>query len=150
MAKGRDLFAAAKAAAGAKAKARAKPRPAKAAAEAVPPFYRYVYRVVRHVPRGKVVTYGQVAAILGQPRAARAVGMALGALRPPLLDAVPWQRVIAASGRCSHRDGFAASVQRDLLEREGVRFDRRGHVDFKKARWAGPRREWSTRLRTLL
>lgn len=112
-----------------------------------PPFHRLVYRVVRRVPRGKVVTYGQVAAILGQPRAARAVGTALAALDGPLLELVPWQRVISAAGRCSHRDGFAASVQRRMLEREGVRFDRRGHVDLKRARWAGPRREWTTGLR---
>jgi hypothetical protein len=39
-------------------------------------------------------------------------------------------------------------VQRDLLEREGVRFDRRGHVDLGRFRWRGPRREWTTRLRT--
>ena len=102
---------------------------------------------MRRIPRGKVATYGQVAAILGQPRGARAVGMALGALRGPLLDSVPWQRVIAASGRCSHRDGFWASVQRDLLEREGVRFDRRGHVDLATTRWRGPRTEWKTGLR---
>jgi methylated-DNA-protein-cysteine methyltransferase-like protein len=113
----------------------------------LPPFYRLVYRVVRRVPRGKVVTYGQVAAILGQPRGARAVGMALGALSSPLIDDVPWQRVINAAGRCSHRDGFWASVQRDLLEREGVRFDRGGKVDLARTRWAGPRREWVTRLR---
>src|SRR3989449_9260844 len=115
-----------------------------------PPFYRLVYRVVRRVPRGKVVTYGQVAAILGQPRGARAVGMALGALRDPLLDLVPWQRVINAAGRCSHRDGFWADVQRDRLEREGVRFDRRGRVDLRRTRWRGPRHEWTTRLRHLL
>ena len=99
-----------------------------------------MYRFVRKVPRGKVVTYGQVAAMLGQPRAARAVGMALGALEGPLASTVPWQRVISAAGRCSHRDGFSASMQRDLLEREGVRFDRRGHVDFARYRWTGPRR----------
>jgi methylated-DNA-protein-cysteine methyltransferase-like protein len=92
---------------------------------------------VRRVPRGKVATYGQVAAILGRPRGARAVGMALGALRGPLLDLVPWQRVISSSGRCSHRDGFWADVQRDLLAREGIRFDGRGRVDLKRTRWKG-------------
>jgi methylated-DNA-protein-cysteine methyltransferase related protein len=122
----------------------------KARRDAVPPFRRLVYRVVARVPRGKVVTYGQVAAILGQPRAARAVGTALAALGGAYLNTVPWQRVIGASGRCTHRDGFSASVQRDLLEREGVRFDRRGHVDLKRVRWAGPRREWVTRLKTEL
>src|SRR5262249_11224773 len=112
-----------------------------------PPFHRLVYRLVRRVPRGKVVTYGQVAAILGQPRGARAVGTALAALRPPLIALVPWQRVINAAGRCSHRDGLAASVQRDLLRREGVRFDRRGVVDLRRFRWKGPRQEWKTGLR---
>ena len=112
-----------------------------------PPFYRLVYRLVRRVPRGRVVTYGQVAAILGQPRGARAVGMALGALRGPLLDLVPWQRVINAAGRCSHRDGFWADTQRELLEGEGVRFDRHGKMDLRRSRWTGPRREWITKLR---
>jgi methylated-DNA-protein-cysteine methyltransferase-like protein len=104
-----------------------------------PPFYRLVYRVVRRVPRGKVVTYGQIAAILGRPRGARAVGLALGALRGPLIDDVPWQRVISAAGRCSHRDGFWADIQRELLESEGVRFDRRSRVDLERTRWRGPR-----------
>ena len=112
-----------------------------------PPFYRLVYRLVRRVPRGRVVTYGQVAAILGQPRGARAVGMALGALRGPLLHLVPWHRVINAAGRCSHRDGLSASTQRDLLAGEGVRFDRHGKVDLRRVRWAGPRHEWITSLR---
>ena len=113
----------------------------------MPPFYLLVYRLVRRVPRGKVVTYGQVAAILGQPRAARAVGVALGALRRPLVDTVPWQRVINATGRPSHRDGFWAAIQREMLEAEGIRFDRRGRVDLKRVRWKGPQREWVTGLR---
>ena len=120
------------------------------ASRSTPPFHRLVYRLVRRVPRGKVVTYGQVAAILGQPRGARAVGTALSALRPPLLTLVPWQRVINAAGRCSQRNGLDASVQRDLLEREGVRFDRRGTVDLRRFRWKGPRREWDTGLRHAL
>lgn len=115
-----------------------------------PRFYRLVYRVVRRVPRGKVVTYGQVAAILGQPRGARAVGVALGALRGPLVESVPWHRVINAAGRCSHRDGFWAGLQRERLEEEGVRFDHAGRVHLKTTRWAGPRREWVTGLRRTL
>ena len=121
------------------------PRPRRTAG--TPPFYRLVYRLVRRVPRGRVVTYGQVAAILGQPRGARAVGMALGALRGPLLHLVPWHRVINAAGRCSHRDGLSASTQRELLEDEGIRFDRRGKVDLRRVQWRGPRREWITTLR---
>jgi methylated-DNA-protein-cysteine methyltransferase related protein len=125
-------------------------RRAKRPADDVPPFQRLVYAVVRRVPRGKVVTYGQVAAILGQPRAARAVGTALAALRDDNLGRVPWQRVIAASGRTRHRDGFWAAIQQEMLEAEGVEFDHRGHVDLRRVRWAGPRREWRTGLRVQL
>ena len=124
-----------------------RPRPPRRRATDDPPFYRLVYRVVRRIPRGKVATYGQVAAILGQPRGARAVGMALGALREGAVDDVPWQRVIGAAGRPTHRDGFWAGIQREMLEAEGVTFDRRGYVDLAEVRWRGPRREWVTRLR---
>jgi len=107
-----------------------------------------VYRVVRQIPRGKVVTYGQVAAILGQPRAARAVGHALRMLPPVLLRAVPWQRVINAAGRISYRgDLYRPDDQRELLEAEGVHFRRNDRVDLERTRWAGPKREWVTKLR---
>jgi methylated-DNA-protein-cysteine methyltransferase-like protein len=99
-----------------------------------------VYRLVRRIPRGKVVTYGQVAALLGRPRGARAVGMALSSLSAPTIDGVPWHRVVNAAGRCSHRDRFWADIQRDFLESEGVRFTRGGRIDLARARWAGPRR----------
>jgi len=113
----------------------------------LPAFHRLVYRVVSRVPRGKVVTYGQVAAILGQPRAARAVGQALRMLPAPLLRIVPWQRVINAAGAISIRgDTSRAILQRQLLESEGVRFDRRDRVDLRKYRWSGPEREWATEL----
>ncbi len=103
------------------------------------PFFRLVYRIVCGVPKGKVVTYGQVASLAGRPRAARAVGMTLGALRGALAGTVPWHRVIGAGGRCTHVDRLSAAAQRDLLEREGVRFDRHGRVDLRRARW-NPRR----------
>lgn len=123
------------------------PRPIRPRGASVPPFYRLVYRVVRRIPRGKVATYGQIAAILGQPRGARAVGMALGALRDEAVETIPWQRVVGAAGRCTHRDGFQAGIQQEMLEAEGVVFDRRGHLDFATVRWKGPRREWISSLR---
>ncbi len=112
------------------------------------PFHRAVYRLVRQIPRGKVATYGQVAAILGHPRAARAVGTALRMLPPMLVRVVPWQRVINAGGSISHRGDIARPErQRELLEAEGIRFSRGGKVDLQRLRWPGPKREWRTKLR---
>ncbi len=106
----------------------------------LPAFYAAVYRLVARVPRGKVVTYGQIAALLGAPRAPRAVGTALRHLPPPLSRTVPWQRVINASGGISIRGDFIrAEQQRWLLEDEGIEFGRHGKVDLDKYRWAGPK-----------
>src|SRR5215471_3321831 len=97
-------------------------------------FYDCVYALVRQVPPGKVVTYGQVAALLGQPRAARAVGYALRFL-PAGMD-VPWHRVINHRGQISPRTPPESPLlQRLLLEEEGVRFDAEGRVDFSIYRW---------------
>lgn len=93
------------------------------------------------VPRGKVVTYGQVAALLGVPEAPRAVGAALRHLPPALARVVPWQRVLNASGGISLRgDVIRVDEQRWLLENEGVEFNRQGKVNLKEYRWAGPTR----------
>jgi methylated-DNA-protein-cysteine methyltransferase related protein len=97
-------------------------------------FYEQVYRVVRQIPAGKVVTYGQVASLLGQPRAARAVGYALRFL-PPDAD-VPWHRVINHQGQISLRYPVDSPLlQRLLLEEEGVMFDAAGRVDLAVYRW---------------
>lgn len=120
------------------------------AAPAVPKFARAVYALVKEIPRGKVATYGQVAAILGHPRAARAVGTALSHLPRPLARLVPWQRVINAGGRISIRgDVLRPDLQRQLLELEGIAF-RGGSVDLKRYRWAGPKQERRVRTRVEL
>ena len=112
-----------------------------------PTFRESVYLLVRRIPVGRVVTYGQVAAILGHPRAARAVGSALRYLPSNDLRRVPWQRVINAAGKISLRDFYHPELQRRLLEEEGIEFDRRGRVDLRRYRWAGPARERLVRLR---
>jgi methylated-DNA-protein-cysteine methyltransferase-like protein len=111
---------------------------------AIAPFARAVYALVRRVPAGNVVTYGQVAAALGHPRAARAVGNALGQLSTPRARLVPWHRVINAGGRISERgDGDRGELQRHLLEKEGIRL--RGHrVDLQRYRWEPGARTRST------
>jgi len=99
-------------------------------------FFQQVYRVVQRIPEGKVATYGQIAAILGNPRAARTVGWALHAL--PEGSDVPWHRVINAQGRvsdsCQERE---SSEQRRRLEAEGVVFGPNDRVDLAASRWEG-------------
>ena len=98
------------------------------------PFARSVYAVVSAIPSGSVTSYGMVAAILGRPRAPRAVGRALSAL-PEGLD-VPWLRVISSSGRISTSSiHHTAQVQRALLEDEGVRFTETGRIDWDRYEW---------------
>jgi methylated-DNA-protein-cysteine methyltransferase-like protein len=90
-----------------------------------------VYRLVRRVPRGMVVTYGQVAFMLGAPRSARAVGTAMAHCP----DDVPWHRVVNAAGRISRRRRAAGMLtQRIRLEQEGVPM-RRGRVVLARCRW---------------
>lgn len=97
-------------------------------------FYDAVYTLVRDIPPGRVMTYGQIATILGAPRAARAVGYALRALSPG--TDVPWQRVINGKGGVSARgDVERPAVQYELLEEEGVFFGADGHCELSTYRW---------------
>jgi methylated-DNA-protein-cysteine methyltransferase-like protein len=100
------------------------------------PLYEQIYLVIKQIPPGKVATYGQIAEIVGGCTA-RMVGYALAALSNN--SAVPWQRVINRLGKISPRgDGLSSSLQRQLLEAEGVRFDAQGRVDFNEFGWSGP------------
>jgi methylated-DNA-protein-cysteine methyltransferase-like protein len=97
-------------------------------------FYDRVYAFVALVPRGRVVTYGQVALELGSPAAARAVGYALHNL--PGTSAIPWWRVVNAAGGISHGNrGPAADFQREQLETEGVLFNFEGRLPLQEYRW---------------
>ncbi|TET76190.1 MAG: MGMT family protein [Dehalococcoidia bacterium] len=101
-------------------------------------FFRQVYRVVSTIPAGQVATYGQIAAYVGNPRAARTVGWALHGL--PAGSGVPWHRVINAQGAIStSREGSRAAQQRAMLEEEGILFDERGRTDLARYGWKGLR-----------
>jgi methylated-DNA-protein-cysteine methyltransferase-like protein len=100
-------------------------------------LFDQVYRVGRLIPPGKVATYGQIARLLGNPRAARTVGWALHSI--PEDSDVPWQRVINAQGTISlDARGHGGAIQRALLEAEGVAFDEQGRVDLQVCGWIGP------------
>ena len=97
--------------------------------------YERYYDVVRRVPCGRVATYGTVATVAGMPRRARQVGYALASL-PDGTD-TPWHRIVNARGEVSRRStgtGFE-SLQRTLLEAEGVVFDDSGRIDLDRFGW---------------
>ncbi len=94
-------------------------------------FFARVYGLVRRIPPGRVASYGQVAALLGVSRGARAVGWALRALHGGAPKPVPWHRVLGAGGRISLPDAMGGREQRRRLRAEGVRFTN-GRVDMAR------------------
>lgn len=100
-----------------------------------PSSHNRIYDVVRRIPRGRVLTYGDVAALAGMPGQARLVGYALHAL--PEHTTVPWQRVINARGGISLGRAYPGGelIQRQLLEAEGVDFDANGRTSLERYRW---------------
>lgn len=98
--------------------------------------WQRIYALVDRIPPGRVASYGQVARLAGLGRGARQVGYALHAL--PLGSSTPWHRVVNRLGEISlRRTEGAGSLQRILLEREGIRFDQKGRIELNKCGWAG-------------
>lgn len=81
-------------------------------------FERKVYEALKKVPRGSVVTYGELARRIGRPRAARAVGNALA--KNPFAPDVPCHRVIRADGGIGGYARGGPDAKRKLLDQEGV------------------------------
>lgn len=98
-------------------------------------FFNSIYEAVKRVPRGKVASYGAIAAMAGKPRAARAVGWALHVNPDP--EGIPCYRVVTKDGRVSRAFAFGGeNVQRALLENDGVQFDNEGKVK-REYFWCG-------------
>jgi methylated-DNA-protein-cysteine methyltransferase-like protein len=93
-------------------------------------------RVVALVPKGKLVSYGQVAAMAGRPRAARQVGWILHGL--PDDAKIPWQRVVNAKGYIPSRGRVNEALEQMLLLRdEGIEVNDDGTMDLERYRWDG-------------
>lgn len=89
-----------------------------------------IYSVVKLIPKGKVATYGQIAAAVGNPRLARVVGYALHV--NPYPDIIPCYRVVNREGKTAPSFAFGGEgVQRGKLEAEGVRFKADGCIDLR-------------------
>lgn len=94
-------------------------------------FFEQVYEIVGQIPYGKVISYGQIAYMLGRPRAAREVGWAMRSCP----EGLPWQRVVMKDG--SITGGAYADMRKALLESEGVVFLPDGRVDMGSCNWPG-------------
>ena len=99
-------------------------------------WMEHVYAVVRQIPRGRVASYGQIAALAGMPRGARAVGRAMALC--PDGNNVPCHRVVDRQGNTKEAlDLFQRGTQRMMLEAEGVLFRPDGRVDMAACQWSG-------------
>ena len=95
--------------------------------------WQRIYRVVERIPAGQVATYGQIATAAGLPRQARLVGYAMRGLDHD--THLPWHRVVNAQGTSSlDWPSGAASLQKSLLEQEGVAFGSDGRLDLDQFR----------------
>ena len=116
-------------------------------------YYETVWDIVRQVPPGQVVTFGQIAAMIPAPEGVeldvyrrigpRWVGNAMNAVSFRDEPSVPWHRVINSKGGISLEEGSApARRQRARLEAEDIRFDSKDLVDFDRVGWDGPDDDW--------
>lgn len=93
-----------------------------------PEYRERVYKIVRRIPRGRVMTYGQIAELLGEGYTPRTVGFAMHSSP----DGTPWHRVLNAQGATSTgRVVLPHDKQQRLLEQEGVVFNQNNRCDLE-------------------
>ncbi len=103
-----------------------------------PNYRERVYEIVRQIPSGRVMTYGQIAEILGEGYTPRTVGFVMHAA----VDGVPWQRVINSQGACSTGNlTLPENKQQMILESEGIAFDAKGRCSLSRYRWSPDKKD---------
>ena len=97
-------------------------------------YQERVYKIVRQIPTGRVMTYGQIAEILGEGYTPRTIGYVMHAVNT---DEIPWQRVINSKGGCSTgKILLPYNIQQKMLEDEGIEFNDKGYCNLKVYRWS--------------
>lgn len=94
------------------------------------PFTARVLKIIKFIPEGRIMTYGQIAAEAGSPRGARQVVRILHTLSSK--HRLPWHRVVNRLGEIALQDDEGASLQRLLLEAEGIQFMKNGRISLGK------------------
>ena len=112
--------------------------------------FEKIYRLVLRIPRGRVMTYGQIARLLEERYSPRLVGWAMHAT-PRDERNIPWHRVINSRGGVSTGRVILAEPERQrlMLEAEGVVFDARGHCDLSVYQWSPRQRAARAKLKAL-
>ncbi len=104
--------------------------------------FEKIYEVVKRIPKGRVASYGTVAAMAGNPRWSRVVGYALHSNPQPKI--IPCHRVVTKNGEVSKAFAFGGeNMQRLLLSEEGIEFLPDGRIDMKKHEWSGSDDFWA-------
>ncbi|UCD63854.1 MAG: MGMT family protein [Candidatus Zixiibacteriota bacterium] len=101
--------------------------------EADKDFSQRAKNTIKRIPKGKVATYGQIAALAGSPRGARRVVWLLHS--SSLKDKLPWHRVVNKQGEISLARGRGYEIQKQLLMGEGVTFSLDGRIDLDRFLW---------------
>jgi methylated-DNA-protein-cysteine methyltransferase-like protein len=97
-------------------------------------FSQRVKNVIRKVPEGRVATYGQIATLAGNPRAARQVVRILHSSSEK--DKLPWHRIVNRRGRIALKPGYGYEIQRELLRQEGIGFGKDDTISFDRYLWS--------------
>jgi methylated-DNA-protein-cysteine methyltransferase-like protein len=104
------------------------------AEQATAGYRERVYEIVRRIPEGRVMTYGQIAEMLGEGYTARTVGYVMHAAEE---ETTPWQRVINAQGKCvTTKVILPPDKQQRMLEAEGIEFNAKERCDLGRYRWS--------------
>ena len=97
-------------------------------------FTDTVKDIIKKIPRGRVATYGQIAAYAGNPRGARQVVRILHSSNGT--ERLPWHRVVNREGRIALKPGSGYEIQKGLLLNEGIKFDKNETINFDRYLWS--------------
>ena len=96
-------------------------------------FHQRTIEIVKRIPRGRVATYGQIAAMAGNPRGAQQVVRTLNTASEK--ENLPWHRIVNRQGRISLGRGQGYELQKALLKDENVQFGPGDTIDLNKYQW---------------
>lgn len=97
------------------------------------PFTATVIKIIKEIPKGRVMSYGQIATYAGSPRGARQVVRILYSMSHKY--GLPWHRVVNKVGEIRLNDSHQADMQKELLEQEGVFFIQAHQVDMSRSQY---------------